>query len=58
MMPGLYIDGIYKGNAPTGNGGGTRTSIGAKWTSADVAATDHFSGWIEEVRIWKNAPYA
>ena len=53
---GLYIDGIRAGNAPTGSGGGTRTSIGAKWTSADDGATDHFSGWIEEVRIWKNAP--
>ncbi|MGM1055381.1 MAG: T9SS type A sorting domain-containing protein [Bacteroidota bacterium] len=53
---GLYIDGIKKGEVPTGNGGGTRTSIGAKWTSADVEATNYFSGWIEEVRIWKNSP--
>lgn len=53
---GLYIDGIRKGAAPSGNGGGTRTSIGAKWTSADAKASDHFSGWIEEVRIWRNAP--
>ncbi|WP_026837759.1 T9SS type A sorting domain-containing protein [Gillisia sp. JM1] len=53
---GLYIDGIRIDNAPTGNGGGTRTSIGAKWTSADDEASNHFSGWIEEVRIWKNSP--
>ena len=53
---GLYIDGIRVGNAPNGNGGGDRTSIGAKWTSANDEAINHFSGWIEEVRIWNNAP--
>ncbi|CAM4265797.1 T9SS type A sorting domain-containing protein [Gillisia hiemivivida] len=46
----LYIDGIDKRALSLGTGG-TKTLIGADWI--DGATTNHFSGWIEEVRLWK-----
>ena len=46
----LYIDGIDKG-ALSLVSGGSKTLIGAEWVNG--TATNFFSGWIEEVRLWK-----
>ncbi|HSP11756.1 MAG TPA: hypothetical protein VLO29_04445, partial [Salegentibacter sp.] len=48
----LFIDGINMGQANTGNGG-ARSLIGASWNAANNEPENYFSGWIEEVRIWK-----
>jgi hypothetical protein len=48
----LYIDGIQIGNAGSGIGG-SRTLIGSRWNSTSGKPENYFSGWIEEVRIWK-----
>ena len=48
----LFVDGIQVGSAGTGIGG-NKTLIGARWNSTTKKAENHFSGWIEEVRIWK-----
>ncbi len=45
----LYIDGISTGNKIEKTGT-ARAFIGARWNAPD--AENHFSGWIEEVRIW------
>ncbi|MGM0932803.1 MAG: LamG-like jellyroll fold domain-containing protein [Bacteroidota bacterium] len=50
----LFVDGISMGNSGTGNGG-ARALIGAKWNESEKKAENHFSGWIEEVRIWNKA---
>ena len=53
---GLYLDGIRITDAPAKfNSDGDRSSIGARWTSAESEPADYFSGWIEEVRIWNVA---
>lgn len=44
----LYIDGIDSGTI--GKTGSDRAFIGARWNAPN--AENHFSGWIEEVRIW------
>ncbi|NJW51918.1 T9SS type A sorting domain-containing protein [Salinimicrobium oceani] len=49
----LFIDGIpQETNSITGTGG-SQTLIGARWNSSTKEAENHFSGWIEEVRLWK-----
>lgn len=45
----LYIDGIDAGKNITKTGT-ARAFIGARWNEPNVE--NHFSGWIEEVRIW------
>jgi len=45
----LYVDGIDAKKVITATGT-DRSFIGAKWTAPN--ATNYFSGWIEEVRIW------
>ncbi|TXE05781.1 T9SS type A sorting domain-containing protein [Gelidibacter salicanalis] len=45
----LYLDGINTGTTISASGT-SRSFIGAKWTPPN--ATNFFSGWIEEVRIW------
>ena len=45
----LYVDGI-DANKTISTTGTDRSFIGAKWTAPN--ATNYFSGWIEEVRIW------
>ena len=47
----LYVDGIELGNAGTGTGG-DYAIIGARWNNTTASTENHFSGWIEEVRIW------
>ncbi|PTX44228.1 Ig-like domain-containing protein [Christiangramia gaetbulicola] len=50
----LYIDGIDSGVTITGGTGtGNKTYIGAKWNTSEKKMDEFFSGWIEEVRIWK-----
>ncbi|WP_029038320.1 Ig-like domain-containing protein [Salinimicrobium xinjiangense] len=45
----LYVDGIATGTTISTTGT-ARAFIGARWNSPN--AENHFSGWIEEVRIW------
>ncbi|QED36231.1 T9SS type A sorting domain-containing protein [Antarcticibacterium arcticum] len=46
----LYVDGIAKGTTISGTGDVKRSFIGARWNAPNTE--NHFSGWIEEVRIW------
>ncbi|GAA4315466.1 hypothetical protein GCM10023115_26840 [Pontixanthobacter gangjinensis] len=49
----LWVDGVSIAGGITVNGnGGSKTIIGAKWNSTTKTTENHFSGWIEEVRIW------
>ena len=48
----LYIDGIDSGSTINATSTGNQTLIGANWNNAKEPE-NHFSGWIEEVRIWK-----
>ncbi|SDL78696.1 Por secretion system C-terminal sorting domain-containing protein [Salinimicrobium catena] len=50
----LWIDGIASGNISVNGHGGNKTIIGAKWDPSSKLTSNHFSGWIEEVRIWKS----
>ena len=50
----IYVDGIDMGNFNSNNTG-TKTLIGARWNADIKKAENHFSGWIEEVRIWDTA---
>ena len=50
----LYIDGINTGLTINATGTGNQTLIGAKWNNATKEPENYFSGWIEEVRIWKS----
>ena len=49
----LYVDGIEKTSLSLGNGNGSQTLIGAELV--DGQPKNFFSGWIEEVRLWKKA---
>ena len=52
----MYIDGIEIKDATGGSGNstasGSQVLIGARFNGVGVAPDNHFSGWIEEVRIW------
>ncbi len=52
----LYIDGISSGDRATGNGLSSSIEapflIGASYNNSTKDYENHFSGWIEEVRIW------
>lgn len=48
----LWVDGIPSGTLTLNGHGGNRTIIGARWNSSEKTTENHFSGWIEEVRIW------
>ncbi|MEG9329078.1 LamG-like jellyroll fold domain-containing protein [Salinimicrobium catena] len=50
----LWIDGIASENISVNGHGGNKTIIGAKWDPSSKLTSNHFSGWIEEVRIWKS----
>ena len=50
----LYIDGINSGLTVNSTGTSNQTLIGAKWNNATKVPENYFSGWIEEVRIWKS----
>lgn len=49
----LYIDGIEKSDLSLGSGSGSQTLIGAELINGKPA--NHFSGWIEELRLWNKA---
>ncbi|MCB7481455.1 T9SS type A sorting domain-containing protein [Christiangramia sediminis] len=51
----IWVDGVPISETATGKGG-VRTLIGARWNTDDKTTENHFSGWIEEVRIWNTAP--
>ncbi|MHA6279717.1 Ig-like domain-containing protein [Salinimicrobium sp. CAU 1759] len=52
----LWIDGISSGKIDVTGSGINNTSIGARYNANTKATSNHFSGWIEEVRIWNNPP--
>ncbi|WP_026914357.1 LamG-like jellyroll fold domain-containing protein [Christiangramia portivictoriae] len=52
----LYIDGIKADGISVNTSGTNTAAIGARYSASSKTATNHFSGWIEEVRIWNNAP--
>ncbi|WP_081209527.1 PKD domain-containing protein [Salegentibacter sediminis] len=52
----LWVDGIPSGNITVTGSGINNTSIGARYNANTKATSNHFSGWIEELRIWNNAP--
>ena len=49
----LYIDGILQSSNSISGVGGNNTLIGARWNSPTKEPENYYSGWIEEVRIWK-----
>ncbi|MDR5589565.1 T9SS type A sorting domain-containing protein [Christiangramia sp. SM2212] len=51
----IWVDGVAAPEKASGNGG-TRTLIGARWNTTNKSTENHFSGWIDEVRIWNNTP--
>lgn len=52
----LWVDGVAISGGITVNGnGGSKTIVGAKWNSTLKETENHFSGWIEELRIWNKA---
>ncbi|MFV8226812.1 T9SS type A sorting domain-containing protein [Christiangramia aquimixticola] len=51
----LYVDGVDTKSTISSTGTGNITLIGAKWNSITKKPESYFSGWIEEVRIWKSA---
>ncbi len=51
----LFIDGIDSGNTINATGTGNETLIGAKWNNTTKEPENYFSGWIEELRIWKTS---
>ncbi|CAM4160613.1 T9SS type A sorting domain-containing protein [Gillisia limnaea] len=48
----LFVDGIPIAGSPKTTGGQASTLIGARLHSTTGVAENHFSGWIEEIRIW------
>ena len=52
----LYIDGVNAGSISVNTSGTNTAAIGARYSASTKTATNHFSGWIEEVRIWNTAP--
>ncbi len=48
----LWVDGIPLGNITVNGSGINNTSIGARYNANTKTTSNHFSGWIEEVRIW------
>lgn len=52
----IYIDGLEIKDKTAGTdsstGSGGRFLIGARFNGTDVPPDNHFSGWIEELRIW------
>ncbi|AVR45537.1 hypothetical protein C7S20_09810 [Christiangramia fulva] len=49
----LYIDGISQSSNSISGVGETKTLIGARWNASTKEPENYYSGWIEEVRIWK-----
>lgn len=51
----LWVDGIPSGSITVTGSGINNTSIGARYDANNKSASNFFSGWIEEVRIWNTA---
>ncbi|MFV8226813.1 LamG-like jellyroll fold domain-containing protein [Christiangramia aquimixticola] len=52
----LWVDGVSSGSITINTSGINNTTIGARYDANTKETSNHFSGWIEEVRIWNNAP--
>ena len=53
----LWIDGVSVSGGINTNGSGiNNTSIGARFNANTKTTSNHFSGWIDELRIWNNTP--
>ncbi|MCM4154808.1 T9SS type A sorting domain-containing protein [Gramella sp. AN32] len=48
----LYVDGNSAGSITINGNGTNKTIIGARWNSTSKTTEHHFSGWIDEMRIW------
>ncbi|MCH4821720.1 T9SS type A sorting domain-containing protein [Gramella lutea] len=48
----LWVDGIPSGSISTNGSGINNTSIGARYNANTKTTSNHFSGWIDELRIW------
>ncbi|MCY2688399.1 Ig-like domain-containing protein [Salinimicrobium sp. TH3] len=53
----LWVDGVsVPGGISTNGSGINNTSIGARYNANTKTTSNHFSGWIDELRIWTNPP--
>ncbi|TRO64045.1 T9SS type A sorting domain-containing protein [Christiangramia sabulilitoris] len=52
----LWVDGVASGNIDISGSGINNTSIGARFNASTKTTSNHFSGWIEELRIWNTQP--
>ncbi|WP_300437375.1 T9SS type A sorting domain-containing protein [Christiangramia sp.] len=52
----LWVDGVSAGKIDISGSGINNTSIGARYNANTKTTSNHFSGWIEELRIWNKAP--
>ncbi|CAL65379.1 T9SS type A sorting domain-containing protein [Christiangramia forsetii] len=50
----IWVDGVPSGNIDISASGINNTSIGARFNANTKTASNHFSGWIDELRIWNN----
>ncbi len=48
----IWVDGIASGNITVNASGINNTSIGARYDANSKTTSNHFSGWIDELRIW------
>ncbi|MCC8358283.1 Ig-like domain-containing protein [Salinimicrobium sediminilitoris] len=48
----LWVDGIYSNKITVNGSNINNTSIGARYNANTKTTSNHFSGWIEELRIW------
>jgi len=52
----LWVDGVPSGTINVSGSGINNTSIGARYNANTKTTSNHFSGWIDELRIWNKAP--
>ncbi|SDS07993.1 T9SS type A sorting domain-containing protein [Gramella sp. MAR_2010_147] len=48
----LWVDGIASGSITVNTPGINNTTIGARYDANTKTTSNHFSGWIDELRIW------
>ena len=52
----LWIDGVSSGSIDIKTSGISTSTIGARYDAVTKTTSNHFSGWIDELRIWNKAP--
>ena len=48
----LWVDGVASGSITVNASGINNTTIGARYDANTKTTSNHFSGWIDELRIW------